>query len=306
MSLDTGKAVAKLRGLTKKFDTAVAASTPFYPQLCTETFSDGANEECGILGGMPGIREWVGDRAFKQLRAARFTIDNKVWESSVAIDKDDINDDRLGMYGPVLSDLGAEAMYHPDELLFALMVAGKSAPCMDGQYFYDTDHTWGDSGTQDNDLTATAATGTTPTAAEFRTAFHAARRKLASYKNDQGKLLNRPTVKGYSHLMVIVNPDLEVIANEALVAPVNASGATNIVLNPPVIVASEFVTDATEMYLHNLEGSVKSFVFQKREALTREMKGSDDLEFKDVKFMTKARYNVGYLAWWKTVLTTFT
>jgi hypothetical protein len=32
----------------------------------------------------------------------------------------------------------------------------------------------------------------------------------------------------------------------------------------------------------------------------------NDIETKDVKFMTEARYNVGYLAWWTAVLTTFT
>jgi hypothetical protein len=47
-------------------------------------------------------------------------------------------------------------------------------------------------------------------------------------------------------------------------------------------------------------------VFQKREPISRQPKGADDIEKKDIKFMTQARYNVGYLAWWNAVLYTFT
>jgi phage major head subunit gpT-like protein len=50
---------------------------------------------------------------------------------------------------------------------------------------------------------------------------------------------------------------------------------------------------------------LRPFVFQARRPLARQMKGMDDREFKNVKFMTDARYNLGYLAWWNAVLTEF-
>ncbi len=58
--------------------------------------------------------------------------------------------------------------------------------------------------------------------------------------------------------------------------------------------------------LSGIGEAVKPFVFQRREPLTRMMKGIDDLETKDVKFMTEARYNVGYFAWWTSILCTLT
>ena len=70
--------------------------------------------------------------------------------------------------------------------------------------------------------------------------------------------------------------------------------------------SSAYLTDSSKMYLFNLDGALKPFVFQAREPISRQMKGLDDIETKDVKFMTESRYNVGYLAWWKAVLTTFT
>jgi phage major head subunit gpT-like protein len=305
MALDTAKATVTLRTLTQRFDNRLKSATPFYPQISTIIQSDGYDESYGMLGSMPGIREWLGDRQFKELRAGTFTITNKHWENSLLIKKTDLADDRMGLYGPLMEDLAIEAAYHPDELFFTALVNGETTACFDSQYFFDTDHSWGDSGTQDNDLTYAAATSTVPTAAEFRGAFHAARAAMLKFKNDQGKLLNRPVSTGLTNLLCVVNPDFEVIAKEALTAQI-LSNNSNVVVDAPRIVSSAYLTDSSKMYLFNLDGALKPFVFQAREPISRQMKGLDDIETKDVKFMTESRYNVGYLAWWKAVLTTFT
>ena len=232
MALDTAKATVTLRTLTKRFDTRVAAATPFYPQVCTVIPSDGADEAYGLLGSMPGVREWLGDRQFNELRAATFVIANKLWENSLLIKKTDIEDDRMGMYGPVMEDLAIEATYHPDELFFTALVNGETTACFDGQYFFDTDHAWGNSGSQSNSLTSAAATGTVPTAAEFKAAYHAARAAMLKFKNDQGKLLNRPISTGMSNLLLLVNPDFEQVAKEAVSATILANNS-NIVVDSP-------------------------------------------------------------------------
>jgi phage major head subunit gpT-like protein len=145
-----------------------------------------------------------------------------------------------------------------------------------------------------------------PTAAEFKTAFTAARVAMLKFVNDQGKLLNRPITTGLKNLLVVVNPDFEQIAKDALLATLSGGGNSNIVIDVPEIISSAYLTDTSKMYLFNLDGALKPFVFQAREPLSRQTKGLDDNETKDVKFMTEARYNLGYLAWWKAVLTTFT
>lgn len=306
MALDTARTVATLRGLTAKFDIGRDSANPFYPALCAIAQSNGADEQYGWLGSMPGMREWLGERQFNTLRAANFTLTNKEWESSVAVLKNDIDDDRLGMYEATMESLGVEAEHHPDELLLSLITAGESTPCFDGQYYFDTDHSWGDSGAQSNDLTATAATGTTPTEDEFRTAYHAARKAMIGFKNDQGKTFVRPTVRPLPSLLLAVPPDLEEVANKAINKQLVSSGETNIVLDKPTIVTLSGLTDATKFYLFNTGSPMRPFVFQRRRAIARQMKGMDDREFRDVKFMTDARYNMGYLAWWNAVLTTFT
>lgn len=307
MSLNTAKYISTQRDLTQKFREGAMAATPFYPTLCTEVQSTGQDEKYGILGSMPGVREWLGDRQFKKLRAGDFTIANREWENSVEFEKNDIDDDRVGLMTNLATDFGAEAMLHPDELLIEALVAGEDTACFDGQNFFDTDHAWGDSGSQDNDLSATAATSTTPTAAEFKTAFNAARVKMLGYVNDQGKKLNRPVIRGANKFLCLVPLEMQEAAEEGTAAALTTNGGTNVVLDKPEIVPCPALTDATKFYTFLMEGTLKPFVFQKRRAIrTPVWKGADDPEYKVLKMMTDARYNLGYLAWWKAVLTTWT
>lgn len=139
MALDTAKATVILRDLTHKFDMGVAASPVFYPRISTVIPSNGAGEKYAWLGSMPGVREWLGDRQFKELRAANFTLENKLWESSLEIPKTNLDDDTMGMYSMAMPDLAQRAAQHPDKLVFQALAAGYNTACWDGQYFFDTE-----------------------------------------------------------------------------------------------------------------------------------------------------------------------
>lgn len=304
MPLDTAKATAALRDLTVSFDNAVRTAPIFYPQISTIVGSDGADEKYGWLGAMPGVREWLGDRIFNELRAANFVLENKLWEDSLKIDRENLEDDRMGMYRMVMPHLGQRAAQHPDKLLFQAMVAGESQPCFDGQYFFDTDHAWGDSGTQDNDLTYNATDHTAVTVAEFKSAYRLAVAALLGFKDDRGEPLNQPVVGKLSDLTVIVPLALREVAYEAIESVI-ISNSTNVVIDRPNIVCSPFLTSGVKFYTLYTGSFLRPFVFQARRPLQRQMKGLDDREWKEVKFMTDARYNIGYLAWWNAVLTTF-
>lgn len=308
MALNTAKYDAIQRDFTKKFRVGVDSAKVFYPSICTDVTSTGADEKYGWLGSIPGVREWLGDRQFKELRAADYTLANKKWEDSLLIPKDNIADDRMGFYDMVLPDLGRRAAQHPDKLVFDLIKVGKSTACFDGQYFFDTDHSWGDSGTQDNDLTYAAATGTVPTVDEFRLAVEASIAAIQGFKDDSGEPFMQPTIGGLSDLMVIVPLALRATAKKAFEFPnVQLTSSANRVVDDVRVVVSPFLTDATEIYTLYLGSMLKPFVFQMRQGFSNPvLKGKDDVETKDLKFMVDARYNVGYLAWWNACLTTFT
>ncbi len=304
MSLNTAKATVILRDLTAKFDKAARTAKPFYPRLTMRSKSNGFDEKYGMLGDVPQVREWLGNRRAKELRAATYTLTNRLWELTLNLEKDNLADDRMGFYDTLMEDTGSRAATHPDKLLFDTIVAAESAPCFDSQYFFDTDHAFGDSGTQDNDLTYDASSTSNVTVDECKAASEAAILKMLGYKDDQGEPLNAPIVDRLSDIMIVVPLPLRANMIKAYEASVNATGATNVVIDKPVIICSPYLTSGVKFYTFNLGGAIKPFIFQAREPLSRGMKGLDDLERKDVLFMTRARYAIGYGAWWTAVLTT--
>ena len=102
--------------------------------------SEGASETYGWVGTFASVREWVGARLIQGLTASKFTIVNRKFEATVGIPRDNISDDKLGLFKPVFQEMGQTAKRHPDELIFALLAAGFTTTCYDGQNFFDTDH----------------------------------------------------------------------------------------------------------------------------------------------------------------------
>ena len=306
MSHDTSTAVAKLRGLTAIFDNNVKAYQPFWPTLAVDVPSDGADEEYGMLGRVAAIREWLGDRDFKEMRAAKWTLTNKLWEVSHGIPRQDLDDDRLGMHRLMLAQIGVRASQHPDSLLFTLINDGESGACFDGQFFFDTDHEWGDSGVQSNDLTYAAASGTTPTVAELKLAFNAAMVALVSFKDDRGELLNGDVYDDTQQITIVAHPTLKQTLEDALSVRLQSTGGDNVVIARPKIITSARVSSTAKFDIYKTDEPLKPFIMQNRTPLKRQMKGATDIEEKMIKFMTEARYVAGYGAWWTGVRTTFT
>lgn len=127
-------------GFTTLYSEAMRAYTPQWNEVAMLVNSTGADEKYGWLGATSRFREWIGDRVIQNLKEHDFTIKNKKWEDTIAVSRNSIEDDNLGVYSPMFRQLGQDAAAHPDELIFALLKAGFSGLCYDGQYFFDTDH----------------------------------------------------------------------------------------------------------------------------------------------------------------------
>ena len=173
---------------------AVEATTPFYPTLAMVMDSNQESEDYDWLGQVPGMREWLGDRKFKQLGSYEFNIRNRDWEQSIQLPKKKIDDGRTGYFNNIAEMMAIEAAYHPDELLVELINAGQTTRCFDGQYFFDTDHEMGDSGVQSNLRTRTVADANNPTQEEIRTIVHQTMDDFLGFRGDNGKAIHRPTV----------------------------------------------------------------------------------------------------------------
>lgn len=92
------------------------------------------------LGDLSGMREWLGDRVVTNLKVHKYSIENRDFESTIAVRRNHIEDDRFGTYGTLFRQLGHQSNVHPNQLVFGLLKQGHETPCYDGQYFFDTDH----------------------------------------------------------------------------------------------------------------------------------------------------------------------
>ncbi len=140
MILNLAGLASLFKSFNAAFQKAFAAAETQWAQIATKIPSSTESNLYAFLGHFPKMREWVGDRQLKNMKASNYTLENKQFESSVAVPKPKIEDDTYGVFAPMIEFMGDAAARHPDELVFAALAAGASALCYDGQYFFDTDH----------------------------------------------------------------------------------------------------------------------------------------------------------------------
>lgn len=127
-------------GFSTAFNRGLAQASTAYGRIATTVPSSTRENKYGWLGKLPNLREWIGDRAVFGLTEHDYAIANKSYELTIGVDRDDIEDDNLGVYNPLMVEMGESVAAQPDVLSFALLKAGFSTACYDGQYFFDTDH----------------------------------------------------------------------------------------------------------------------------------------------------------------------
>jgi phage major head subunit gpT-like protein len=129
------------RAFNTAFKNGQATGAPAtWPKVATLVPSSTSTEDYGWLGKIPGMREWIGDRHIQNLKLHSYSIKNKKFESTIGVDRDNIEDDQLGVYTPLFEMLGQNCMEQPDRLVYALLALGFATKCYDGQYYFDTDH----------------------------------------------------------------------------------------------------------------------------------------------------------------------
>ena len=128
------------------FHSGLATATPMWQQLATLVPSTAAEETYAWLGNFTRFREWIGERRYQSLMLHSYSIKNRTFENTVEVSRDDIDDDKYGLFSPVVQQLGQDAATHPDEMVFEVVNNAFSTRCYDGQYFFDTDHPVGTNG----------------------------------------------------------------------------------------------------------------------------------------------------------------
>lgn len=111
-----------------------------WKRVAQETQSMASEEVYPWLGRLPGMRKWVGERVVNQLTQHSFRIVNEDYEDTIAVPRNDIVDDKYGVYTTFFQQFGGAVAAHPDELVWPLLASGFDTVCWDGQYFFDSDH----------------------------------------------------------------------------------------------------------------------------------------------------------------------
>ncbi len=125
----------------QEFQGALAAAPSDLQKVAMMVPSSRRTNTYGWLGQFPAFREWVGDRVINDMAAQGFTIENKTYESTVGISRDDMEDDNLGIYSPMVAEIGRAAGTFPDEqLIFPLFAAGFDSNGYDDKTFFNTKH----------------------------------------------------------------------------------------------------------------------------------------------------------------------
>jgi phage major head subunit gpT-like protein len=128
------------KGFKTVYTDAHLSATSHADKIAMTMPSVSRDESYGWLGQFPRFREWIGPRVINNLQAYGFTIRNRKFEATVGINRDDMADDRLGIYKPMFTEMGRDAKTHPDELIFELLKNGFETTCYDGQNFFDQEH----------------------------------------------------------------------------------------------------------------------------------------------------------------------
>lgn len=273
-------------------------------QICMYMKSDRELEEYGWIGETPSMREWIAERRKTSPESFNFLLKNKKYESGLEVEVDDIRRDKTGQIKMRISQLADVAAEHPGELLAAVMMSGESQLCYDGQYFYDTDHVEGKSGTQSNksqvDLSdlpvGQHGSPTSPSDEEMSEAIYKGISQLLSLKNDAG----RPANGNARKFVVVVPIGLMKAAQAATRNKVFASGKDNTLLTSDFEVSVKVdprLTWTTKFTVNRVDGRTKPFIHQ--EEIRTELKAiaeDSELEIMEDKhfYGVKAIRTIGF------------
>lgn len=240
------------KGLLTNFFEGYDAAESQWEKIATKVPSTAASEDYGWLGSVPRLREMKGERVPQKLLEYEYVLKNKEFEASIEVKHSDLKDDQTGKYGPLVRSIGESAKQYPDELIFGtLLPGGFTSLGYDGQFFFDTDHPIGNTGSTFSNK---------GTAALDATSFAAARTALLKAKDDFGRPVN-----ANGSLSLVIPVDLLATAEGLLEAEFLSGGATNTNYKKADIVVSGWLSDTNNWYLVNTSGVIKPFVLQERE-----------------------------------------
>lgn len=270
-------------GFQALFQAGWERAKPLWPRFCSYTESTGDSERYLMSGGLPELREWLGDRQRRSLEIFERQVVNRTWELTIPVRRELFEDDRLGVLRSDFEMMGVAARNHPDQLLRDLLVNGFTATGYDGEVFFSTAHDEGD-----NRVSGALATGT----------FNTAIRNMREIENSNGKRLDLWAYGG--KLVLMVAPNLESTGRGILLAQFGSNGASNMDYGRAELVVNNLLPDG-HWFLIMADAAGGPFRFQMRREPTivaQDQPGDDSVYNRnEVEYGVDGRWNMDYALW---------
>jgi phage major head subunit gpT-like protein len=278
-------------------DAFLAAQAPtVYPRIAMEIPSTTLTESYNWLGTVPVMREWIDQRQSGGLYPYTYSLTNKHYEATVDVDRDTLDDDRLGMISPRIRQLGMEVPRYIDNCCVVALVNGAVAGnvCYDGVVFYSASHVVGAQAAQTNLYTSTGVT-----LVLLQADFSGAKAQMRNVKDDQGRPMNILAD------FILCAPAQEQVFAQLLTAAMIPAGAvaasmSNTFIGQADMGVSPYVTAST-WHLLCTKMAVKPLIFQNRKSpeFISLAKPDDPLAFMSRRFYygVDTRFAVGYGLW---------
>lgn len=291
-------------GLRTEFNQkyASAKTTTIYQDVAMRIDSNKSEEIYNWLGATPKMREWRDERAPKGLLEHGFRLINKDFEATMSVHRNAVEDDQYGQIKIRARQLAVEAKRFFDEYMTSVLELGTTELGYDGQYFFDTDHSEGVSGSQSNNFVGTDYDITS--AADAAAAMQIVYTAMTTRVDDSGK--KNPITP--THVMVPSNlffhfrnaldPAVLARAGAVTLAEASMAGLLQLIVNPYL---STTAGANAPWFMMDLSQEIKPLVFQMRKepefVAKDDPKDEDNFWRKEMYYGVDWRGNFGYGDW---------
>lgn len=243
------------------------------------------------LNAFDELREWVGEREIANMAVESYTLPSIKYESSMVVDRVDVESDSLGLYAPKVGSMVEGYFLKRRKLIASLFTNGTTTGnnSYDGVTFYNASHpSDGNGAVQSNLSTGTALTGAN---------FDSIVQKMEELVDHRGNPMDiTPDV-------IIISPALRATARnlfEMTTDFTNANAGNNPYFKAVKVIVETHLS-GTNWYLLDTTKSLKPFILQDADDLELSTLASIQDEFvimNDAFFYgTRSRFGLGYGMW---------
>lgn len=292
-----------LPGLKTEFDQAYRqrAETGIAQQIATVVNTTIPSQKYAWLGSTPTMREFLDERQPEGMREYNYTIEDKTFEASIAVDRRAVEDDQYDLIRIRVRELADRVAEHQHKIVVEALAKGFTDLGYDGVSFFNTAHPTSPGSTYSNRTTSALS----------ETALATGINQMMQVPDDRGEplgivpdtLLVGPKMQ-WDAIALIESPVVVYKGNTTDSAP--STPYKNVFQGKLKLVVSPYLRGSYDDYWFLLDTTraVRSIILQQRSDVPVEFSAleagsqSESAWWRDRYFYgVRARYNVGYGLW---------